>query len=78
MEFKILCIGGCEKEFTLREFKVLKLASEGLSNKEISELLCIEETTTKSHRRNIMKKVGIKGKVAMTKFLMKLNCSSPT
>ena len=78
MELKILCIGGCEREFTLQEYKVLKLASEGLSNKEISELLCVEETTTKSHRRNIMRKVGIKGKREMTKFLMKLHWQSPT
>jgi DNA-binding NarL/FixJ family response regulator len=70
MELSPFKVNGYELEFTRQEFKVLKLASEGLSNKEISSKLCIEETTTKTHRRNIMKKIGIKGKVAMMKFLM--------
>lgn len=78
MKIKILCIGECKNELTLQEFKVLKLASEGLSNKEISELLFIGESTIKSHRRNIMQKLGIKGKIAMNKFLRTLNYQSPT
>lgn len=56
--------------FTRQESKVLQLASEGLSNKEISHKLCIEETTTKRHRQNIMAKLGIKGKAEMMKFLL--------
>ena len=47
-------------------------------NKDIGELFFVEETTIKSHRRNIMQKLGIKGKVAMNKFLRTLNFQSPT
>ncbi|MET3128311.1 DNA-binding NarL/FixJ family response regulator [Arcicella rosea] len=59
-------------DFTRQELNILKLASEGLSNKEIGSKLCIEENTTKRHRQNIMRKVGIKGKSAMMKLLISL------
>ena len=41
--------------FTLREIRIVNLAKEGLTNKEISILLQIEVSTVKCHRRNIMK-----------------------
>ena len=62
-------------EFTQQEFKILKLARELMSNQEIADQLCISEETVKTHRKNIMKKVGISGKKAMTKYLMTLNLS---
>ena len=58
-------------EFTRQEIKVLKLASEGHLNKEIADNLNIAETTVKRHRQNCMQKLGIKGKQAMNRFLMK-------
>jgi len=64
--------------FTRQESKILRLVSEGLSNKEISDKLCIEETTTKRHRQNIMRKLGIKGKSAMMKFLLSYKAQNPT
>ncbi len=60
-------------EFTQQEFRILKLARELMSNQEIADKLCVSEETVKSHRKNIMKKVGISGKKAMTKFLMSSN-----
>ena len=62
---------GYEVEFTRQEIKVLKLASEGHLNKEIADNLKIAETTVKRHRQNCMQKLGIKGKQAMNRFLMK-------
>jgi DNA-binding CsgD family transcriptional regulator len=41
-----------------------------MSNQTIADQLFITEETVKSHRKNIMKKVGICGKTAMTQFLI--------
>ena len=39
--------------------EVLRLAIDGLSNIDISEKLCISRETVKSHRKNILSKVGV-------------------
>ena len=65
--------GGRETEFTRQEIKVLQLASTGHLNKEIADNLNIAETTVKRHRQNCMRKLGIKGKQAMNRFLMTFN-----
>ena len=56
--------------FTLRESRIVNLAKEGLTNKEISILLQIEVSTVKCHRRNIIKKLGLKGKSEFVKYLL--------
>ena len=56
--------------FTFREIRIVNLAKEGLTNKEISILLQIEVSTVKCHRRNIMKKLGLKGKSEFVKYLL--------
>jgi len=76
----LLNAGGCENlsifpEFTQQEIRILKLARELMSNQETADELCIYEETVKTHRKNIMKKMGISGKKAMTKFLISLNLS---
>lgn len=57
---------------TVKEFKILELAKTGKGNKEIAELFNISVDTVKTHRKNIMRKMGIKGKNEMTKFLISL------
>ena len=44
---------------TARELEVLKLASKGMSNKEIGEALYISENTVKNHVRNILDKLHL-------------------
>ena len=78
MELTILNTEGKTTEFTRQEFKILKLASEGMTNKEIGDILCIAECTVKCHRQNIIQKVGISGKGEMMRFLMKLNAEIST
>ena len=56
--------------FTFREIRIVNLDKEGLTNKEISKLLQIEVSTVKCHRRNIMKKLGLKGKSEFVKYLL--------
>jgi DNA-binding CsgD family transcriptional regulator/PAS domain-containing protein len=45
---------------TQREMEILKLISFGLSTKDISEKLVIASNTVKTHRRNIIGKLGVK------------------
>lgn len=60
-------------ELTRQEINILKLASEGYSNKEIGDKCNIALCTVKRHRQNIMRKNGIKGKSEMMKFLIKIH-----
>lgn len=78
MNLKLLNTIESDIHFTRQEIKVLKLASEGITNKEIGDMLCIAESTVKCHRKNIMQKAGIKGKSEMMKFLLKINMESTT
>ena len=43
-----------------REIEILQLLKEGYSNKEISQHLFLSELTVKTHRKNIMTKMGAK------------------
>jgi DNA-binding NarL/FixJ family response regulator len=45
---------------TIRERQVLELLAEGLSNKEISNSLCISEVTVKNHVHRLLGKVGVR------------------
>lgn len=47
-----------EENLTPRETEVLQLISEGDSNKEIGNRLCISEETVKGHVRNILGKLN--------------------
>jgi len=58
-----------------RELDVLKLICLGLTNKEISENLFISFETVRSHRKNILKKVGAKNTAAL---VSRFNSASPT
>lgn len=44
---------------TRREFEILRLVGEGLSNKEISESLYIQVATVKTHVHNILQKLNV-------------------
>jgi DNA-binding NarL/FixJ family response regulator len=69
---------GQEIEFTRQEEKVLRLAAQGHSNKEIGVILFIAESTVKCHRQRIMEKLGLTGKTEMMKYLMRLNAQYST
>ncbi|RPI18192.1 MAG: DNA-binding response regulator [Ignavibacteriae bacterium] len=53
---------------TEREIDVIKLVSENKPNKEIGEILFIEERTVETHRKNICKKLNLKGRNALLSF----------
>ena len=50
---------------TPRELEIVRLASEGLRNKEIAERLTITEGTVKIHLHNIYEKLGVTGRTQL-------------
>ena len=52
--------------FTARENEVLELLVAGRSNKEIGGVLGIEERTVKAHVAKLMRKVGVRNRIALT------------
>lgn len=52
--------------FTAREVEVLQLLRLGHSNREIAQLLGIDEGTVKAHIGRLMRKVGVSNRIALT------------
>jgi len=46
--------------FSKREIEIIRLMSEGLTNIEIADALCIAHNTVKNHRKNILQKANCK------------------
>ncbi|MGA1825533.1 MAG: helix-turn-helix transcriptional regulator [bacterium] len=65
---------------TLREIEICNLIKNGLSSKEISNLLYISLPTAEKHRNNIRKKLGIvKKNINLSSYLQNISStSSPT
>ncbi|QQY78781.1 LuxR family two component transcriptional regulator [Keratinibaculum paraultunense] len=61
------------ESLTKREYEVLTLVAEGLSNKEIADKLYISEKTVKNHVSSIFKKLGVNDRVQATIFAFKNN-----
>ncbi len=53
---------------TDRELEILKLIATELSNVEIAQRLDISRRTVETHRKNIMKKVGVKNSVGLARY----------
>ena len=56
-----------------REVQVLKMISNGISNKEIGGQLFISPKTVEAHRNNILKKLNLKSTADLVKFAIAKN-----
>lgn len=56
---------------TRREREIIRLIAEDLNNAAIGERLQIASTTVETHRRNIMKKLGVSSAVALVRWGIK-------
>lgn len=56
-----------------REVQVLKMISNGITNKEIGEKLFISPKTVEAHRNNILKKLNLKSTADLVKFSIAKN-----
>jgi two-component system, NarL family, response regulator NreC len=54
-----------------REREVFELIVYGKETKEISEILCISETTVAKHRISLMRKLDMKNSVELTKYAIR-------
>lgn len=66
------------EELTFQERKVLKLTVLEHSCKEIASQLGISTETVKKHRKNIVKKLQVKGKTEFRRLLRRLDTPSNT
>jgi DNA-binding CsgD family transcriptional regulator/anti-sigma regulatory factor (Ser/Thr protein kinase) len=56
---------------TPRELEVVKLIADSLTGREIAERLSISEKTVERHRQNILIKLGLRDRVALTRYAIR-------
>jgi RNA polymerase sigma factor (sigma-70 family) len=59
-----------EEALTEREQEVLDLVTQGHSNREIASLLCISESTVRSHLHNILDKLHLSNRVQAATYAL--------
>jgi DNA-binding CsgD family transcriptional regulator len=59
------------KILTVAEIKVLDLVEQGYTSREISETLGNSPRTIQTHRNNICRELGVKGRLGLIKWLWK-------
>jgi DNA-binding NarL/FixJ family response regulator len=59
------------ESLTDREKQVLKLVAEGLSNKEVAEVLGISVKTAMSHREKVMEKLDVHNRTELVRFALR-------
>lgn len=60
-----------EIKFTAREKEILQLLSEGLSNKEIADILYVSERTVVGHKSNMLAKTGCKSAISLLAYALR-------
>ncbi len=60
-----------------RETQVVKLIAEGHSGREIAALLHISEHTVERHREHILDKLGLRDRVALTRYAIRRGLVEP-
>jgi DNA-binding NarL/FixJ family response regulator len=58
-------------QLTQRESEIAKYIAEGNTNKQIAEILCISPHTVHSHRKSLMKKLGVSSASDVTRYIFK-------
>src|ERR671934_8058 len=62
---------------TPRELEVVKLIAEAMTSREIAETLVISEKTVERHRANILEKLGMRGRVELTRYAIRRGLVEP-
>jgi DNA-binding NarL/FixJ family response regulator len=62
---------------TDRESEVVKLIAEGGSTRDIAETLVLSEKTVERHRANIFDKLGLRDRVAVTRWAIRRGLVEP-
>ena len=61
----------CDDNLHAREFDILRLVAQGLTNKGIAKHLAISEHTVRSHLVNVYGKIGVSSRVEATLFAIR-------
>lgn len=70
--------GAVEQDpLSARESEIVKLIAEGHSGRSIAELLHISDKTVERHRSNILEKLGLKDRVALTRYAIRRGLVDP-
>jgi DNA-binding NarL/FixJ family response regulator len=59
-----------KQKLTSREHEVLELITQAKNNKEIAKELFISDQTVGVHRKNIMRKLGVRNTINLIKFAL--------
>jgi DNA-binding NarL/FixJ family response regulator len=62
---------------TARESEVVKLIAEGNTGREIAAILSISERTVERHRANVLEKLGLRDRVALTLYAVRHGLVEP-
>ncbi|MEA2330979.1 MAG: hypothetical protein QOH58_1117 [Thermoleophilaceae bacterium] len=62
---------------TPRELEIVKLVAEGYSSDEIAETLVISKKTVEHHRSNVLEKLGMRGRVELTRYAIRRGLVEP-
>ncbi len=62
---------------TPRESEVVKLIAEGFTSKEIADTLTISDKTVERHRANVLEKLGLRDRVALTRYAVRHGLVDP-
>jgi DNA-binding NarL/FixJ family response regulator len=62
---------------TARERELVKLVAEGHTGKEIADLMSISEHTVERHRANVLEKLGLRDRVALTRYALRSGLVEP-
>lgn len=60
-----------KRNLTEREKEVLQLIAEGLTNSEVASTLYLSPKTVKTHRKNLMEKLGIHDRLGIYKYAVR-------
>ena len=63
--------GEAGDELTPRETEVVKLIAEGHTSREIASVLSISEHTVERHRANVLEKLHLRDRVALTRYAIR-------
>jgi DNA-binding CsgD family transcriptional regulator len=64
-------------ELTRRELEIIRLITDSYTAKEIAEILFISPKTVDTHRGNILKKLELKDRVALTRYAIRRGFIKP-